>query len=163
MEILEKTLYHDGIAFMHYSLTYPSGEEFLFAEEMTRTYAAYLEEDYFKKLCDLYDADPERRKRYRHKTVQVMQTCKLYREETIVSLCFHVSENEETYAFALTWDHEAGVVMKACDFGVRNKRMGASRSIFYDGVSLYMFSKKGTLMKKITVNDRGKQNGRSFD
>ena len=45
METLEKTLYHDGIAVMRYSLTYPSGEEFWFAEEMTRTYAAYLEED----------------------------------------------------------------------------------------------------------------------
>ncbi len=153
METLEKTLYHDGIAFMRYSLAYPSGEEFSFAEEMTRTYAAYLEEDYFIKLCSVYDADSERRKRYRHKIVQVVQKYKLYREGMIVSLCFHVSENEHAYTFAFTWDCEKGIVMKPCDFGVKRLCIGARKSLWYDGEALFIFSKKGDLDKKILIND----------
>ena len=154
METLEKTLYHDGIAFMRYSLAYPSGEEFSFAEAMTRTYAAYLEEDYFVKLCAVYDADPERRKRYRHKIVQIVQNCKLYQEGTIVSLYFHVSENEQSYAFGFTWDLEKGIVMKPCDFGVKRRCIGGRKPIFYDGEFLYIFSKKGDLVEKILINDR---------
>ena len=162
MEALEKTLYYDGIAFMRYSLAYPSGEEFSFAEEMTRTYAAYLEEDYFVKLCAIYDADTERRKRYRHKIIAITQTYKLYREETLISLCFHVRENQDAYAFAFTWDSEKGIVMSPFDFGVRSGRLGRKKSIFYDGEFLYVFSKKGNLINKILINDRGNQSGRYF-
>ena len=154
METLEKTLYHDGIPFMRYALEYPSGEEFSFAEAMTRTYAAYLEEDYFIKLCALYDADPERRKRFRHRIVQIVQNCKLYQEERIVSLYFHVLENEHSYAFSFTWDRERGIMMKPRDFGVKRRCFGMRKSLRYDGKFLYIFSKKGDLVEKILIDDR---------
>ena len=152
MERLEKTLYHDGIAFMRYTLEYPSGEKFLFAEEMSRTYATYLEEDYFVKLCALYDANPERRKRYRYKIVQIEQRCKLYQEGKIISLYFHVSENEHSYAFAFTWDRVMGIVMNPCDFGVKRRCFKKINRFYYDGTHLYIFSKKGELVEKIPIN-----------
>jgi len=157
VEHLEKTLYHDGIAFMRYALAYPSGEDFSFAEAMTRTYAAYLEKDYFVKLCAVYDADPERRKRYRHKIVQIVQNCKLYREEKLVSLYFHVSENEHSYAFGFTWDSEKGIVMKPCDFGLKRLCIGARKSLWYDGNYLYIFSKKGDLVEKTRINNQNQK------
>lgn len=152
MESLEKTLYHDGIAFMRYQLFYPSGEEFFFAEAMTRGYAAYLEENYFKKLCAVYDADPERRKRYRHSLVKVTQQCRLYRENTLLSLCFHVLENGSDYTFGFTWDSSLGRLMTARDFGVKKRKNGRMKSVFFDGKHLYIFSKKGEVCEKIKTN-----------
>lgn len=139
---------------MHYRLEYPSGEEFSFAEGMTRGYAAYLEEDYFKTICALYDADPERRKRYRHKIVQIAQKYRCHQEGMIVSVCFYVSENEHRYSFAFTWDKSGSIIMKPRDFGVKRGRIARIKSIFFDGVCLHIFSKKGKLVEKVTINDR---------
>lgn len=150
MEILEKTLYHDGIAFMRYRLAYPSGEDFLFAERMTKGYAAYLEEDYFVRLCARYDADTERRKRFRHKLVQVTQVCRLYQKGGLCSLCVHLNEGENAFAFAFTWDKERGVLMRLRDFGL--KRSCGGGGFYYDGRFVYIFSKKGTLDEKIVID-----------
>ena len=148
MEILEKTLYHDGIAFLQYRLAYPSGEDFSFAEKMTRGYAAYLEETYFEKLCAVYNADCDRRRRFHHKLVQVTQTCRLYQKGNLCSLCVNLTEGDCAFAFAFTWDKERGVLMKLRDFGV--KRSGGG--FFYDGRCVYIFSKKGTLDEKIAIS-----------
>lgn len=144
MGVLEKTLYHDGIIFIHYLLAFPLGEAFAFAEKMTAGYAAYLEKDYLTKLCAAYDADPERRKRYRHKPVEVKQTFRLYEAGGIVSLLFQIRENEQGYAFAFTWDKERGILLKPCDFGVV-KRGLQRKSFFYDGACVYLYDKRGEL------------------
>lgn len=149
MEILEKTLYHDGIAFMRYSLSYPLGAEFAFAEEMTRGYAAYLEGGFLADLCAIYDADSARRKRYRHKLVVVKQSFRLYKAGEILSLLFQIKENEKEYAFAFTWDKERGILMKPCDFGVKKRGLGRKRLFFYDGTHLYLYDKNGALLRKV--------------
>ena len=148
MGVLEKTLFYDGIRFMHYLLAFPSGEEFAFVEKMTAGYAAYLEGEFLAGLCAVYDADTARRKRYRHKTIEIRQTFRLYEEGGIVSLLFQVRENEQGYAFAFTWDKEKGVLLKPCDFGVI-KRDLQRKSFFYDGASVYLYDKKGVLLRKV--------------
>ena len=147
MGALEKTLYHDGIAFMRYSLAFPQGEEFAFAERMTAGYAAYLEGEFLAGLCAVYDADTARRKRYRHKTIEIRQTFRLYEEGKIVSLLFQVNENGRGYTFAFTWDREREVLLKPCDFGVV-KRGLQRKSFFYDGACLYLYDKKGELASR---------------
>lgn len=151
MGLLEKTLYYDGIAFMRYSLAFPSGEAFGFAESMTHTYATYLEKDYLTKLCAEYDADPERRKRYRHKLVEVKQNFQLYEAGAIASLLFQVREKEQRCAFAFTWNKERGVLMKPCDLGLDKRESGRNRSFFYDGVNVYLYDKNGELCRKVKL------------
>ena len=151
MGIWEKTLYHDGVALMHYSLAYPSGEEFLFLERMTQGYVTYLEEEYFIRLCASYDADSSRRKRYRQKIVKIAQNYKLYQSDRVASVCFYVSENEHPYTFAFTWEKEKGIVMKPCDFGVKRRCFAKKNCFFYNGSFVYIFSKKGELVKKIEI------------
>ena len=148
MGVMEKTLFYDGIRFMHYLLAFPSGEEFAFAEKMTAGYAAYLEGKFLAGLCAVYDADTARRKRYRHKTIEIRQSFRLYEEGGIVSLLFQVMENGRGYAFAFTWYKERGVLLKPCDFGVVKK--GSQKNFFfYDGASVYLYDKKGVLLRKV--------------
>ena len=160
MEIakLENVLYYDGIRFMQYTLDYPVGEEsFFFAENMTKQYAAYLEGVFFETLCREYDAICERRKRYRHKIVQIAQRCRVYSEGKLCSVYFDVYENEQRYEFGFTWDTEEGIMMRLSDFKVKLRRIGGRHHCFYDGTHLYVFSKKGKVVEKINLFEKDSQ------
>ena len=160
MEIakLEKVLYYDGIRFMQYTLEYPvGGEDLAFAERITKNYAAYLEGAFFETLCREYDADPERRKRYRHKIVQIAQRCSAFQDEKLCSVYFDVYENEQRYEFGFTWDTEKGIVMKLSDFKVKRLSIRGRHHCFYDGAQLHVFSNKGKVVEKINLFEKDSQ------
>ena len=147
---MEKELYHNGVLLVRYLLCYPIGEAFAFAKAMSESYAAYLEGEYFEKLVEEYDQDPDRRKRFRYKFVQITQRCKAYQDECVASVYFCVYENEYPYAFAFTFDKVKGIVMTLRDFAVKRKCITVKNRLYYDGDDLYIFSKKGELVEKIS-------------
>lgn len=150
---MEKELWYDGIKFMAYSLEYPYEEGILdFAKKMSEGYRDYLEGDFFKALCEEYDADPERRKRYRHTVVPVRQTCKTYREGALLSVYFHVKENRAVYDFGLTFDEGKGVIVTLSDLVKKAKRQTKNRMVYLDGQNLLVFGKDGTVAEKMKVS-----------
>ena len=156
---LQKDLYYDGILFLRYTLFYPDGEEFSFAEEMTKGYAAYLEGAFFDKQKALYDENPNRRKRFYHSVVQITQKCKVYEGDKLVSIYLDVSENEHRYAFGFTWQKGTSIMMTLRDFGIKHRSIMAKNLFYYDGESVSVFSKKGEFVEKINV---GRENSFSL-
>lgn len=149
----EKELWYDGIRFMAYSLEYPYEEGvFDFAKAMSEGYRDYLEGDFFKGLCDEYDADPERRKRYRHALVPVRQTCKIYREGGLLSVYFHVTEDRAVYDFGFTFDESRGVVVRLSDLVAKATRQKRKSMIYLDGENLFVFGKGGKIVEKMKVS-----------
>ncbi len=157
MEIrrLEKTLMYDGIAFFRYRLEYPAAEEGAFpdfAKAMTESYRDYLEGDYFLGLCQAYDADTTRRKRFRHQIVQVTQRALVREEGELLSLCFCVEEDNNSCQFGWTFDRKRGIVMTLGDFGLKSKGMKTMKC-FYRNASRYtVFDRMGKVIKKFEIN-----------
>lgn len=156
MEIrrLEKTLMYDGIAFLRYRLEYPAAEEGDFpdfAKAMTESYRDYLEGDYFLSLCQDYDADTTRRKRFRHQIVQVTQRVSVKEEGALLSLCFFVEENNNPCQFGWTFDRERGIVMTLGDFGLKSKGMKKMKCFYRSESRCTVFDRKGAVIKKFEL------------